>query len=584
MWKVASQSVPSTLFNEKKVRAHFKQVDSYTLRIKVGKDGSNQEIQDWLLVKGSISASHDLSRPLKMFVLKERLIGPGDSRSVPDVAIAACVKDGNPTGLFYNSLPFEAACGLPVSLHGRFAMSPDRRSLRTDGQDGEWNKFLAQISLPRLYFILLERLVTVYPDVNHYTFWPCTSVKMENEISSALQVAFWEQILRCHRKLFLTASNTPVPISQAVFDTRSGAGARSSPDSVVSLINRAKSGSAIVNSAVVIRGLNVARNSSNFVCLTPEYVRNLLRESSVEAILNELSDGDLKSILLFVTDQRSIDALVGCYILRRIDGKITKVAKDGTACGLRRAKRMYVTDQDGLKLFKDIAADCIISPRVLDRDVLARLDLEPTCNVSRLDGAAVDLLLGSVFSGEGLVRTFSKEESEWLSRLYDYVTSRRFIVSSYNGNPMLPLSNKGGQTFVSIAFWNDPRLLPPVHDQNQRRIIEQFPDLYILANLNLDAIKARVTVSAAHCFLLYLYILVRDKSDVDTAVDKLLQEKNLSPTSKTDIRNQLERLLREEKMMTNNLVRKQLEKLLQKKKLNSDASMEVGPQVDLLIS
>ena len=412
--------------------------------------------------------------------------------------------------------------------------------------------------------------------MDHYAFWPSTSIKTRNEISSALQAAFWEQLPRCPRKLFLTASNTLVPISLAIFDTRGSTGHRSNVDPVASLIIRARPTYALINSSVVINGLNPAQKASSFICLTPEYVRRLLREASIEAILNQSADSDLKGILLFISDQRSIGTLDGCYILRRVDGKIAKIAKDGAVFGLRRAKRMLVVDREGLRLFKDLGADCIISPAILDTDVLGLLELEPTYNVRMLDGTAIDIFLRSVFSTEATVKTFNKGESAWLYGLYNFVNARKFTVTSYEHHPMLPLSNKGGRTFVSMAFWNDPRLLPPVNDPSQRQIIEQFPDLHVLVNLNLEAMKKRVTASAAHCFLLYLYIVVRDESDDGGAVERLFREKRLVTGSNIDVRAQLERLLREEKLMPDSKVRTRLEKLFREKKLTTDSNMEVG--------
>ena len=375
-------------------------------------------------------------------------------------------------------------------------------------------------------------------DVDNYAFWPSKSIKPQNEIASALQSAFWEQMPRCPRKVFLSSSSTPVPISSAIFDTRGGADRRTNVDPVASLVIRARPTNAIVSSPVVIHGLNPAtqQKNTNFVCLTPEYVRRLLRETSIEGILNNFPDTALKSILLFILDRRSIETLKGCYILRLADGKIAKIAKNGDLCGLRSAKGLYIVDKEGLRLFKALGADCIISPDVVDKDVLARLELEDTINVRQVNSTVVEMFLQSTLGEEENVRTYNDTESAWLLALYNYVNAHKFTVTSYETHPMLPLSNKGGKTFVSIKFWNDPKLLPPITDPNHRRITEQFPDIHILANLDLPAMNQLVTTTSAQRFLEFLYSLVKGDA---RALEMLLQQKKLLTDSSIEVQTQL---------------------------------------------
>jgi hypothetical protein len=515
VWESTALVDPSTLKNEKIDGDQFKQVESYRLNINVTKNKSKPEMIKWMVVKAFIGSASDVPKELKAFVLDEQVIATDESASqtIPDIGIAAQLGDGKETGLFYNSLPFEAACGLPVDLHSRFAMSPDRRSLRTDSKDGDWNKFLAQFYLPKLYFIFLERLLTSHRSVDYYAYWPSIAIRTQNEISSVLQAAFWDQIPRCPRKVFLSTTGIPVSISLAIFDTRVGAGGRTNVDSVKSLFIQARPNYAIVNSPVVISSLfhgdaRGTANKSNLVCLTPEYIRTLLRDASIVPIVNQLADSDLKYILLFILDQRAIGNLEGCHILRVADNQIKKIAKSGSLCGLRSSKNLYIVDKDGFNLFKSLSADSIISPAVVDKDVLTRLGLDSSFNVREVDGTVIDKFLRPTLGGDDNLRTYKDGESRWLLALYNYVTSRKFKVASYEKHPMLPLSNKG-RTFVSMEFWNDPRLLPPINDQNQRRIIDQFPELHILANLNLIEMKQRASATSAQRFLAYLNTLAQ---------------------------------------------------------------------------
>lgn len=538
MWTVASQVEPSTRYTEKDDASQFKKVESRVLIVTVTKNAVNPKTEKWMIVDafmGTMSLS--VPKSLKKFVTEERLITPGgsDANSVPDVAVAANITNGKDGCLFYNSLPFEANCGLPVNFHSRFAMSPDRRSLRTDSKDGEWNTFLAKTCLPILYFIFTERLISTHHDIDVYAFWPSKSIRTENEISSVLQSAFWDQLPRCARKVFLTPAQIPVPMSLAIFDIRTG---RPSRDSVRSLVVAARPTYAIVNSPIVLSNLfpvsqGSAGKKPDLVCLTPEYTRGLLREASVEEILKTFADIDLKSILVFILDKRSIESLIGCYILRLANGRFAKVAENVTLCGLGRPKPLYIVNELGFNLFKTISPDSIISPAVLDKDVLNQLVLDANFNVRHMDGAVIDLLLKPRLGAEIDVKTFNDAESAWLKGLYDHVCARKFTVACYERHAILPLSNQGGKTFVSMAFWNDPRLLPPVNDLNQRQIIDQFPNLHILANLNLEEMRRRATVDSAQRFLGYLYSLTHEDF---RAVEKMFRDKGLITDSNIEVR------------------------------------------------
>jgi hypothetical protein len=545
MWTVASRVEPSTLYTEKDDVSQFKKVESRVLTVTATKMAVNPKTEKWMIVDafmGTVSLS--VPKGLKKFVTEERLIVTGDSdtRSVPDVAVAANITNSKDGCLFYNSLPFEANCGLPVNFHSRFAMSPDRRSLRTDSKDGEWNTFLAKTCLPILYFIFSERLISTHHDIDVYAFWPSKSIRTENEISSVLQSAFWDQLPRCARKVFLTPTKSLVPMSQAIFDTRDDRPNRdSNRDSVKSLVMAARPSYAIVNSPIVLSNLfPVSQGSTgkkpDLLCLTPEYTRGLLREASVVEILKTLADIDLKYILLFILDKRSnIETLIGCNILRLANGKFAKVAENATLCGLGRAKPLYIVDEQGYNLFKTISPDGIISPVVLDKDVLNKLKLGESFNVCHMDGAVIDLLLKPRLGAEIDVKTFNLAESAWLTLLYDHVCTRKFTVTCYERHAIIPLSNKGGNTFVSMAFWNDPRLLPPVNDLNQRQIIDQFPNLHILANLNLVDMRRRATVDSAQRFLGYLYSLTHEDF---RAVEKMFRDKGLITDSNIEVRPQ----------------------------------------------
>jgi hypothetical protein len=108
-----------------------------------------------------------------------------------------------------------------------------------------------------------------------------------------------------------------------------------------------------------------------------------------------------------------METLDRCYIFRMVDGRLAKIAQDVTVCGLPigSVKRLYITDNERFKLFKDVGADSIISPAILDKDVLSRLVLASTFNVCQLDGRVIDIFVSKRIS-DGDRHTFAEGKSQ----------------------------------------------------------------------------------------------------------------------------------------------------------------------------
>ena len=245
------------------MESNSRQIESYTIKVTTENGKSSKGHGNWLVVKAVIRDESVLPSTLRKFAAEERLIATArsDVSSVPDVAVAAPVADENHSSLFYNSLPLDLECGLPVNFHGRFAISPDRRSLRKDDKGGEWNKFLAEGCLSKIYFIFLERLRVVYRNaVQYYNFWPPSEGEAQNE-TGLIRSAFWDQIRNSSRRIFIDFAEPelPVAISQTIFDRRLSSlpGYRAIP----SLVKRIKPYHVVVNHPLVLSGLFDQTNS-----------------------------------------------------------------------------------------------------------------------------------------------------------------------------------------------------------------------------------------------------------------------------------------------------------------------------------
>lgn len=258
--------------------------------------------------------------------------------------------------MFYNSLPLQAPCGLPVNLHGRFVVTPDRRSLRLDSKGGEWNNFLAVSCFPPLYSFFLESLFSVVTDADdYYSYWPVASL-LENEISRSLQSAFWTQLIQCPRKLFGNTAHR-VPLSHAIFDDRKLSQHPAQRDPVLLLVKYCLPSHVVVVSSGVIEALRSLQTANpnqqpkealNF--LDAAYLRSLIQWPEGECFMRNrflFSDKGLRTVLEFAKADSPIEILEGCWILRLGNGHF-----DNVQIIQDKAKVYYLVDKEGFELFK----------------------------------------------------------------------------------------------------------------------------------------------------------------------------------------------------------------------------------------
>jgi hypothetical protein len=484
-WSVSAELDRSDVLTES---GHFKSMEGHTLKITTLNRDGRHNLKRAVVVKAVLNESN-VPQALRQFIKDERMFTKNLVSSVPHVAMGASIT-GESKSLFYNSLPLDSECGLPVNVHGRFAVSPDRRSLRTDSSGGEWNKFLAQDVLPQLYFAFLEYLILSHrSSIEPYRLWPPAVVA--NDITSGTVAAFWNNIRLSPRRIFTdTTKNEPaLPICQAVFDRREETSPRTTAH-LMSLIRRMRPVIVYVQEPAITQSLfaserAIPKGAPDLKCFEPEYVRELLRQHASESEMQKFGfkDSDLKALLDFVLVNGNVSELIECRILRLQDGRLWKMRDRVGSClpfGQTTGVR-YVIDREGFELFKHISSGCLIVPTVLSLNVASRLALTPTFNVQIFDGRNIDGLLQG---RAGLIETYGDGQSDWLASVYKYACRRDLTLSKVDTHPMIPTSKRN--TFVSMAAWNKLRIMPPldVQDDVMRRICDRLPGVHVLLNLN----------------------------------------------------------------------------------------------------
>lgn len=532
-WTVSSMVDSATSYYENDIGWGFKRVDSHVLTMVAKKDKEKDPLtQKWMVVKALIQETSIAPDTFRDWLVEQRLItkGPVVRTAVPDIAIAAPIANQKDSGFFYNSLPLEEPkCGLPVSLHSRFAVSQDRRSLRTDGYGGEWNKLLAKQCLPKLYCIFLERLIPNLNNVNFNLYWP-VSVETANEISAALQESFWDKLPSTTRKVVPHPINTHVSISHAIFDIRTG---NPGSDPIRLFVERGKPSHCIVDNSSVMHRMLIPKSQPTetqpaFNYLTPTLVLNLLREDSISKILPLFDDNGLKSILSFALGgaQWSTKTLEGCYAFRLSNRTVPKI-QNPTSRQSTPVKIIFVVDEVGYGLFNSLNPS-LIRPAFIE--ITNRLKLDPSMNVRALDSNTIGLLVKNTIGAQRL-KAFSPTESLWVAAVYKYITSQKLWADVYRTLPILPISNKQN-TFVSMDYWKQPLLLPPIDDDTLRRIVNQFDDIHIRADMRLECARAETISSSASRFLSYLHNLVKERW---TELDQIFRSKNLVSDSNRQV-------------------------------------------------
>jgi hypothetical protein len=410
------------------------------------------EKAEWVVVTAFLS--HEwLGTPsaVRTMAITEGLLSPQGFRkaeSIPDVGVAVQLSPNasDLTNSFYSSLPLPAPTGLPISCHGHFAISSDRRSIRIDGASGEWNEFLAKSCLPQLYFVLLECLCTRNQD-NYYSYWP-SSTPTENTIIHKLQSSFWLNVPYTSRRVILSQNHQPFSMSQTILDGRilsSFGSEREGP--VVKLVRTLRPFSCVLYEPRLNNGLldrsdgDQSLDGNDVNVLNPSFVRELLRESLAENVLLTLDDLEVKDVLSFALDNGTLERLIGCSIWRLANKSIIKLEP-------APAKVAYVVDQEGFDLFETSGVDVLLRANAISAEILDNWTLGDEFNIRKLDGATIDVFMLSELP-QHRIKIFKKRESERLAHVWRYIFRNDFTVTFYETRPALALKKENSK-FVSL--------------------------------------------------------------------------------------------------------------------------------------
>jgi hypothetical protein len=413
---------------------------------------------------------------------------------IPDIAMATSesLTTFMQSGWYYNSLPMPASTGLPVHCHGQFSTTVDRRSLRIDGDSGQWNTFLAEQCLPYLYFFLLERLA-IRPQWHsrYYSFWP--AVRANETISYALQSEFWKKLPDCPRPIITTQQKNQCQVSEIIFDTREKRLWKAPSDPIAEFVKIMLPDSYIVYRPALNLALFTSDRASterkvhpNLRQLTPLFVRTQLQLPEAATALAKFDDGAVRSIIDFTLEEGPADNLIGCYGLRTSSRAIQKFDR------LQPPNEEIVAnivDEIGFELFKNTHGDSLIKPCFLSDKTSKILEQDQRLNIRRLGGRDIDRFVGQIIPNNEIM-LLSAQTKKWLTKLWDYIFKMGFTVSFYKSRPTLPLLEPGETChFASLNGLKNQPIMPSQMPSDLRRLYLQIPGMFRLAPINLDAVS-----------------------------------------------------------------------------------------------
>ena len=163
-WKVASEIERNWTPDVSQDNTSLDDIKSMNLRIISGRSFPEPSIEknSWLIVAGFLSQETlQQESSFRGMAIAEGMISRQNHRtidSIPDVAVATQLSlrlQHSEEYYYYSSLPLPAPSGLPINCHAHFSTSSDRRTIRTDGASGDWNRFLAESLPSRIVFRLV---------------------------------------------------------------------------------------------------------------------------------------------------------------------------------------------------------------------------------------------------------------------------------------------------------------------------------------------------------------------------------------------------------------------------------------------
>jgi sacsin len=381
-------------------------------------------------------------------------------------------------------LPLPIYSDLPVHIHATFSLSGDRQSIAVDeygaqSHGSEWNRYLLQDALPKLYLLFLDDIGTQVRQ-RVFEFWP-QEEPPKRSCAELLCASFWNKLPESSRRLFPKAHLTMglpqrraaelLDINQAVFDFLP----KKHSEILAALLISLEVKLVRHIPAEVAKHLKVLPKVKS---VTGPMLRELFKsDRSKICLLKELAENPLILEVLFrqlIPADADLNDLDGCHLLPLADGSLATLKYIDTNDA--QSSKYYVASEKELKLF-DFASRYLVTSSTGAK--LGPVLESGKFNLTRLRLCHVRKLLEM----RPVVSTPNPEAEGWLTEFWKF----------WNGNmdSSLPSSNIdafGAKVFRATRDCVDTYATPVEFQQlaavvepsvfEHQRLCDKIPGLY----------------------------------------------------------------------------------------------------------
>lgn len=421
----------------------------------------------------------------------------------------------------FNYLPLKFESTLPVQIHGTFLLSGDRQNIATDetSQDAgsEWNKWLLQKALPRLY---LQFLDDIGRKIGHdvYKYFPVELSGRQHLLSDLVRASFWEHINSSSCRLFPVIS-VPQNIMTSGSRRRSN---RTAPNlvtfgcAVFDVLEQRTSEALqpLVGScldALVRPPMRLAKYIKDIPgvkVLTPTVVRETLGSNKAITLIEKAKERDknfLDVLLSFIMPQTMAEVaeLDGCPILPLANGTLGTLSLKSTTATTKSGEMYFSANAECHDLFP--FASSILSANKEHGKFVTKILDSGTCNLKSLEKKDVSVMLDRKASW-----SLDPTSKTWLFQFWKYMNSTTpstmgatkpevLDLDSLQHFPLLLLRHRDGkETLNSLRYFENNPVVVQSAVEEHMSLFQKFPGLDVVDSRTLPRSLCEAEQSLSH--------------------------------------------------------------------------------------
>ena len=458
---------------------------------------------------------------------------------------------------FFNCLPLKFESTLPVQIHATFLLSGDRQNIATEetSQDAgsEWNRWLLQEELPRVYLQFLE---DIGRKTGHdvYKYFPVGLSGRQHLLSDLIRTSFWGKVGSSTCRIFPITKGSQklmipgikcrgnriapnlVTFETAVFDVleqRDSEALQPLLDSCLDVLVRPPP-----QIAKYVRGVPGVK------VLTPAMLRGVLKSTNATEHIERAKQRDKKFLDIFLsflmpTTTSEVVDLDGCPVLPLANGRLGTLYLEPTGGNQSGCDKMYFSANDECHALFSFASSILSANRGDGKFVKKVLD-SGLLNLKRLEKKDASVMLDCKESWAP-----QSTSKTWLSNFWKYINStspsttdaaepESLDLDSLQHFPLLLIRHPDGQETLNSLhhFQNNPVVVHSAVEEHMN-LFNEFSGLGVVDSVTIprsfrEAEKSLFKLASINRFLKSINLLaIRDDTSVTEFARSNLSERSI---------------------------------------------------------